>query len=116
MDFAFLTAMLALAAHITSCIAAYTVGIYQAGNCNIQDSSAASFTIVGAASSTFAPKSCFQVPFQGESISVTGCTSGGTVTPFTDINCITPANVAIPDTGILCLENTPLKSFSVTKC
>ncbi|KAF8188628.1 hypothetical protein BJ912DRAFT_967927 [Pholiota molesta] len=108
--------MLALSAHITSCMAAYSVGVYAGGQCNVEGDSGATITVVGSNSNTPDVQSCFQVPFQGQSISVSGCTTGGTVTPFTDSNCITPASVTIPDTGILCLDRTDLKSFSVTGC
>ncbi|KAF8188629.1 hypothetical protein BJ912DRAFT_389943 [Pholiota molesta] len=115
MRFTALTAMLALAAH-TSCIAAYSVSVYQGSGCNVGAAYLSSITVVGSNPDIPEAKSCFQIPFQGQSISVAGCTTSGTVTPFTDSNCITPANVAIPGTGILCLETTPLKSFSITGC
>lgn len=116
MRFTGLTAMLALAAHITTCIAAYSVTAFQGGGCN-QAAAAGSFvTVVRSNVNSPAVESCFQVPFQAAAISVTGCTNGGTITPFTDINCITPASVTIPHTGILCLESTLFKSFSVTAC
>ncbi|KAF8188706.1 hypothetical protein BJ912DRAFT_968263 [Pholiota molesta] len=111
-----LTATLALALHITTCIAAYSVTAFAGGNCNIGGPTGASITAVGANANTFTAASCAQVPFQGLSVSVTGCTSGGAVGLFTDGECITPASVPIPDTGILCLHNTAFKSFSVTGC
>lgn len=118
MRFTALTTMLALAAHITSSIAAYTVTAFQGGGCNQAGSAGFFLTIVGSNTNNPGVETCFQVPFTATGFSVTGCTNGGTITPFTDGNCITPASVTIPNTGILCLdlENTPFKSFSVTGC
>lgn len=116
MRFTALTAMLALVTH-TSCIAAYSITAYQESGCNTNDPNRGSINVVGASPSLAENKACFQLPFQGLSISASGCLTTGTITPFTDINCITPANVAIPGPGILCLDSTTaFQSFAITKC
>ncbi|KAF8954121.1 hypothetical protein BDZ97DRAFT_1867534 [Flammula alnicola] len=115
MKFVPLTTLVALAMSIATC-AAYSVSAYQGALCNTGVPNQPTLTVVGSMTSTPATKSCVQIPFQGNSISVAGCALGGTVTVYGDRNCLLASSSAIQASGVLCLQNTSFNSFAITGC